>query len=167
MKRKLERVLLGAIIALIAFVIIAYTRGETPETNAQPTATIGDTVTVNDVIYEVDSVREAAEYNGKTTENKFVIVTLSAANNGKEEAHVYSELFRLHDDEDREYKGEVQRDSGNANGYFGYGDEVEAGLKKTGEVAFEVPASSAGYTFAISDNMVETSSTKYVYVDLR
>lgn len=171
MKRNSQRVLMGAIILLIAFVLIAYMRGNKPEADtiapAEQMASVGDTVTVGDVSYVIESVSEAAEYNGEKTDNKFVIVTLSADNNGKKEAEVYSELFYLYDSADREYAGDVKRDSGNSAGYFGYGDAIAPGLTKSGTVAFEVSADASGFKFAISDSMIATKSTNYVYVDLR
>lgn len=168
-KRNSQRVLFGAIILLIAFVLFAYLRGTSkPDAVAAPEmASIGDTVSVNDVIYTVKDVKESAEYNGTTTENKFVIITLNAANDGKKAAKVYSELFYLYDSDGREFKGDVKRDIGNSAGYFGYGAEIAPGLQSSGQVAFEVPASATGFKFAIADTMVATKSTEYVYVNLQ
>ena len=169
-RSNLTRLLMIAIILLIGFVVYLYVRGPSADNsvaNSPALASINDVVKVGDVSYTVTSVKESAEYNGKKTDNKFVIVTLTAANDGKKEAEVYSELFYLYDSDGREFKGDVKRDMGNSGGYFGYGAEIAPGLKKSGQVAFEVPASATGFKFAIADTMVATKSTKYVYVDLR
>lgn len=168
-KRNLIRVFVLALILLIAYFIYSYVRdGKDDAVNVPISlASMGEEVSVNGVSYVAENVREATEYNGKTTENKFVIVTLTAVNNGKQEAKVYSELFYLYDRQHREYKGDVFRDSGGKGGFFGYADPIAPGLKKSGEIAFEVPANSTEFKFAISDSMVATKSTKYTYIDLR
>jgi ribosomal protein L35AE/L33A len=169
-KRNTQRVLFGAIILLIAFVLFAYLRGNGQSDTVEVTpdmAAIGDTVSVNNVVYTVKDVKESAEYNGETTDNKFVIVTLTAANDGKKEAEVYSELFYLYDSDGREFKGDVKRDIGNSGGYFGYGATIAPGLDKSGQVAFEVPSTSTGFKFAIANTMVATKGTEYVYVNLQ
>lgn len=156
-------ILIGVVIAVIAAYL--YFDGK-DDVKANPVIAMDSYVTVKDVIYKVDDVKESAEYNGEKTANKFVIVTLSATNNGKKEAEVYSELFYLIDSADREYKGSVTRDMGGSSGYFGYGAAIQPGIKKSGQVAFEVPSDASGFTLAISDSMTNNGGKEAPHITL-
>ena len=64
---------------------------------------INEPIAFGDIEYTVLSFEESKEYNGRETNNKFVVVTVNAQNIGKEPATIDSNNFILIDDENRLY----------------------------------------------------------------
>jgi hypothetical protein len=114
------------------------------------TAKIGETATVSDVGFTVESVEETNEIDSgnefienATTEGKFVIVTAKIENGKKEALTIDSSYFKIKTSDDVEYEpttdGEVIMAMGDGAGDF-FLQQINPGLSKSGKVVFEVPA---------------------------
>lgn len=118
--------------------------------------------------YTVLGFEESKKYNGKETENKFVIVTVNVKNKGKEPVTIDNNFFVLIDENDRIFKSDATRDiSLFDDEYFSSVNSINPGLSKTGRVSFEVPEESTTFMLGIRDNMFDFGGADYRYVTLK
>lgn len=122
---------------------------------------LGENVEKGSLSFIINDFTETDSYNGHNTENKFVIISATATNIGKEPANIDNSYFILFDGEERKY------DSSNSilygEEYFSY-DKINPGLSMSGKVAFEVPTDAEKFILALNDNMFSFDGTKYKFV---
>lgn len=129
---------------------------------------INEPIAFGDIEYTVLSFEESKEYNGRETDNKFVVVTVNAQNIGKEPATIDSNNFILIDDENRLYETDPTRDiSFTHDNYFSLVHSINPGLSKKGLISFEVPEGVNSYILGIRDNMFDFGGAEYRYVVLK
>ena len=129
---------------------------------------VNEPVVFGDLEYVVLGFEESKEYNGHETENKFVIVTVSVKNQGKEPVTITNDYFVLIDGDDRIYDSDPTRDiSFHDNNYFSLTESINPGLTKKGRVSFEVPEDVNTYMLGIKDNMFDFGGAEYRYVVLK
>jgi len=130
---------------------------------------IGITVPFNHGRYTVKEVKESNEYNGQKTENKFVIVTVEVENSSNKPIFVSGDQFVLIDEKGNNYLRDGMRDAsfGEKNPTFSITDDLNPGVKRTGNVSFEVPVDVTDYQLAVRDNMFDFGGAEYIYFDLR
>jgi len=128
----------------------AAAKEETPKEEATPEVfKVGDSVTFDDLIITVNSVRESPgdDFFQPSEGNVFFMVDVTAENTGTEEAAISSMLnTELADSDGYTYNITL---TGDVKGSFD--GSVGAGRKLRGEVAFEVPKAAAGLEFIFSD----------------
>jgi len=133
-------------------------------TNASQLYDMGDIVYVNELSFVVRDV-EVQEHEEK--EQKHVIVTIEARNNGKQPAPVANEYFVLFDSEDRMFESDpFESLAVNEDEYFSLADPINPGLKRQAKIVFIVPMDAADFTLAIRDNIFDFGGAHYQFVYL-
>lgn len=158
------------IIGVVALLGATYYIEQEKQAANQPSVfPMGTPAQLDDTTFTVQSKTETKEYNGYSTENKFVIVSVEVENNGKEPLTISGNQFVLVDEKGNNYENDGMRDIavGSDNPYFSLTDSINPGLKKTGNVSFEIPESVTNYALAIRNNMFDFGGAEYIYFDLR
>ena len=120
---------------------------------------IGDKVEVGKLSYEVTNVSTTNEIKSDnefiesaTTEGQFVIIDIKAYNNDSEARMVDSTMFKIKDDQDREFEPTSDMDVAmvvdSMSDFFL--QDINPGLSASGKVVFELPADVATYTLEVS-----------------
>lgn len=136
----------------------------TSSSNEIPIINFGESGTIKGVSYTVQKAVESKEFPGEETEGKFVIIEIKAENVGKEAAKVYDELFKLIDEQERVYEPTVYYTSEYDS--FSYGDNINPGLSKVGNVLFEVAPNAERFILGVADNMFDFGGADYIFFRL-
>jgi len=99
-------------------------------------------------------------YFEKTTNGKFVKVYMSITNNAKETKEIYSDRFKIIDNQDRKYD-RLSDTMMYIEDYIGFGTQLQPGLDTFGAIVFEMPKDSeklileiVGDAFSISKELI-------------
>lgn len=121
--------------------------------------TVGDLVEVGNLSYNVlnvESTNEIASDNqfieSAKTNGQFIIIEIEAFNNDKETRMVDSNMFKMADDQGREFEPtsdiDVMMALDGAMDFFL--QDINPGLSKTGKLVFELPADATSYSLEVS-----------------
>jgi len=126
---------------------------------------IGETGEIGNFAFTVKDAIETKQNHDKTTENKFVIITVEAKNIVKKPEYVDSDHFVLLDAQERQYNSDNGILDWVKDKFFSL-HEINPGLTFTAKVAFEVPNDANGFVLAIRDKNFDFGNTKYIFFDL-
>lgn len=123
--------------------------GSTQNTQVE-TANIGDTVTDGTLAFTVNSMTTAqtlGDYDVKTAQGMYYILTVKIQNNGKETQTINASDFSVVDSQGRKYDystdGQTAMEETDGTTDF-FLQQVQPGLSVTGKIVFDVPASATG-----------------------
>lgn len=136
---------------------------------------VGEKVEVGKLAYQVNNVsatNEIASDNqfieSATTEGQFVLIDITAYNNDSETRMVDSNMFKVEDDQGREFEptsdAEVMMVVEDMSDFFL--QDINPGLSKTGKVVFELPADVTSYTLEVSSGF-GWSGGEYAKIQLK
>ncbi|MBA2939075.1 DUF4352 domain-containing protein [Paenibacillus sp. CGMCC 1.16610] len=104
----------------------------------------------------------------KTTDNQFILIDIELKNVGKKPETMMDGNFVLIDDKDRQYKAnslDILPWSGEYK-MLSY-DPINPDLKKSGTIAFEIPADVTRFGLAVRDNMFDFGGAKYIFFEVQ
>lgn len=153
----IKKIVKWTIITLVALILIAAIFGgtdnqKTSNSNSASTSSdktekmhiykIGEPISVGERTYIVNSIKTAPAIGNEIFEEKasgiYLIVDLTIENIGKESGNFMSSDVTIYDDQDRKFQSATILGLKNALVF----DQIQPGLKKTGNIAFDVPPGS-------------------------
>ncbi|AHM66838.1 hypothetical protein PPSQR21_031990 [Paenibacillus polymyxa SQR-21] len=129
-----------------------------------PTATIGQTVNMGPYAVKVTGVKKTKSVGGATTDETFVVVSVTVKNTGNESIGVDSDYFTLVDSNGRKFDA-----SQDVKVYYDQTfmmDKINPGLSRSANVAFEVPKDSSGFTLDVRDSLVDSEYAERAEIKL-
>ncbi|MBD3110149.1 DUF4352 domain-containing protein [Bacillus sp. AGMB 02131] len=168
--KKIGKFILIVFGVIIAFGIIASMLGDDETSSSDKASTksaateekvyqVGEKVEAGKLAYEVTNIsvtNEIASDNefveSAVTEGQFIIIDVTAYNNDSEARMVDSNMFKMKDDQGREFQpssdSEVMMLVDGMMDFFL--QDINPGLSKSGQLVFELPADATSYTLEVS-----------------
>lgn len=122
---------------------------------------IGDTVSSGDLYVTINSVRESKYVNGVTTDNLFIILSITVENRGNKSDSYKQDCFKLKN-------GDAVYEISNVGIYLpdGYWLQLEVGpgLKRNTELVYEIPRSYVydNYYLEVKEGWLSSSAKVYL-----
>lgn len=129
-----------------------------------PAATIGQTVNMGPYAVKVTGVKKTKSIGGATTNETFVVVSVTVKNTGSEPIGVDSDYFTLVDSNGRKFDA-----SQDVKVYYDQTfmmEKINPGLSRSANVAFEVPKDSSGFTLDVRDSLVDSEYSERAEIKL-
>lgn len=125
---------------------------------AKPTTyKLNQEVKVGNLSYVASEIKKTTsignEFLNKKTEEQFVLVKVKVKNNDKEARTVDTNLFKVKDNQGREFAADAEADmyvNSNANFFL---EQVNPGTSRSGYVVFEIPKDAKGLTMEVSSGL--------------
>lgn len=120
---------------------------------------IGEKVEVGKLAYTVSNVETTNELKSDneyiepaTTDGQFVVIDIEAFNNDKETRMVDSSMFKIKDNQGREFEPTVETEVMMALGDFAHFflQDINPGISKTGKLVFELPSDATSFSLEVS-----------------
>ena len=122
---------------------------------------IGESVVVGNLEFVVNNFEETTEITSNnmfidsiTTQGKLVVIDATVKNNDKESRTIHGTMFKLIDDQGREFdtlnSGELMMILGDANIFL---EKVNPGLSVNGVFVFEIPADVESYSLELASGV--------------
>lgn len=127
----------------------------------------GSSVTIDGVSFKPIKAVSAQKIGTETTTNQYVIITIDAENGNSKAITITSGQFVLIDDQNRQYKESTTDFIFDLDSYFSIADDINPGLKKSGQIVFEVPADSHEFVLAIRADMFDFGGADYKYIRIK
>ncbi|MGG3853123.1 DUF4352 domain-containing protein [Caldifermentibacillus hisashii] len=120
---------------------------------------IGEKVEVGKLAYTVSNVETTNELKSDneyiepaTTDGQFVVIDIEAFNNDKETRMVDSSMFKIKDNQGREFEPTTDTDVMMVLGDFAdfFLQDINPGISKTGKLVFELPSDANNFSLEVS-----------------
>lgn len=120
---------------------------------------IGEKVEVGKLAYIVSNVETTNEIKSDneyiepaTTDGQFVVIDIEAFNNDKKTRMVDSSMFKIKDNQGREFEPTVETEVMMALGDFAdfFLQDINPGISKTGKLVFELPSDATSFSLEVS-----------------
>ncbi|WP_404997127.1 DUF4352 domain-containing protein [Caldifermentibacillus hisashii] len=87
-----------------------------------------------------------------TTDGQFVVIDIEAFNNDKETRMVDSSMFKIKDNQGREFEPTTDTDVMMVLGDFAdfFLQDINPGISKTGKLVFELPSDATSFSLEVS-----------------
>lgn len=105
------------------------------------------------------------EFLNKKTEEQFVMVKVKVKNNDKESRTIDTNLFKIKDNQGREFSADVEADIYVNNNSSFFLEQVNPGTSRTGYIVFEIPKDAKGLTLEVSSGL-GWSGGEYAIINL-
>jgi hypothetical protein len=140
----------------------------TVEQCVPPEARLGQLVRIGDLTYNLTAIElfkyVGGAYFGLEPDGVFLVLTLTAQNDGKSAQYITATDFEVVDSQGRRYDADTSASIYMSQmGYDAFVfDKLNPGLKTRGSIAFDIPADDTGLRLKISDGLM--GSSRYVTI---
>lgn len=175
-RHKILTGILGLVVILIIGNIIGGNSGNNGGSGqitneAQKEYKIGDTVTVGHFSYKVAAVQDKAtvgsQYANSSADGVYKIVSLVVRNNDKEARYADSNMFKLVDDQNREFGTSTEATTSYSISQGGKSDfflkQINPSIEVGGVLIFDVPKDAKGFKLEVSGSF---GSSDKAYITL-